>query len=480
MSFGPTITGNGQFIAFASDATNLVAGDTNAATDVFLHDRDADGNGILHGEGPPGGGDTVDTSRVSVSSDEAQANGPSDSPSISQDGMHVAFTSRATNLVAGDDNGQADVFVRSLATGTTIRVSHPAIEGGVGDSSDPSISADGRFVAFTSDARLVAEDQNAIPDVYVFDRDAVTNKLTRVSSTAELDANAPSNGPSVADVDGHAVVAFTSQATNLIADDGNGSTKDVFVWGASANIEVASVRPDGRQPDEPSSEAVITPDGSFVVFTSEANDLLGDNPLEQTLAAVTRIAVRDTNDFADVYLRDLVGRVTSLVSVTPDNESANGPSVAPSVSADGAVVAFRSSATDLVKDDYGLGDPADTNGHPDVFVRDLLGELTDVASVSSEGEQGNGASSGAAVSASGRYIAFQSFATIFSSGTPDTNGAEDVFVRDRQSCNAGTRDDGPVSGPIHTAVEPNAGRAGPVLHDMSCQNVVPAEQLLPV
>src|SRR5437867_1684115 len=154
-SFVPSLSATGRWVAFASGATNLVAGDTNAATDIFVHDRK-----------------TGQTVRVAVDSAGSQGNDSSFDPSISANGRWVAFDSLATNLVAGDTNAATDIFAHDRKTGETVRVSvdSAGIEGN-GDSSDPSLSATGRWVAFQSFAtNLVAGDTNEASDVFVHDR----------------------------------------------------------------------------------------------------------------------------------------------------------------------------------------------------------------------------------------------------------------------------------------------------------------------
>jgi Tol biopolymer transport system component len=154
-SFSSSISADGRYVAFHSIASNLVSGDTNGAWDVFVHDRQSG-----------------QTTRVSAASNGAQGNGDSESPSISADGRYVAFSSDASNLVSGDTNGAWDVFVHDRQSGQTTRVS-AASNGaqGNGDSESPSISADGRYVAFSSDAsNLVSGDTNGAWDVFVHDR----------------------------------------------------------------------------------------------------------------------------------------------------------------------------------------------------------------------------------------------------------------------------------------------------------------------
>src|SRR5437867_6951292 len=195
-SYSPALSADGRFVAVASYATNLVPGDTNAAPDVFVHDRQ-----------------TGTTERVSVASDVTQGNNGSENPSLSADGRFVAFQSWATNLVPGDTNAAPDVFVHDRQTGTTERV---------GAGKDPALSADGRFVAF-------ARWRQAVPlgsrwDVFVHDRQTGTDELVSVDSAGNRgDSSGIHNGISA---DGR-FVAFTSNG-NLVPGDTNGAG-DVFV-----------------------------------------------------------------------------------------------------------------------------------------------------------------------------------------------------------------------------------------------------------
>ena len=209
-SFVPSLSATGRWVAFASGATNLVAGDTNAATDIFVHDRK-----------------TGETVRVSVDSAGIEGNGDSSGPSISATGRWVAFQSFATNLVAGDTNEASDVFVHDRRTGQTVRVSmDSAGVQGNDTSSDPSISANGRWVAFQSFAtNLVAGDTNGDRDIFV--HDLTTGETVRVSvNSAGIQGNSESFFASLS-AKGR-VVAFTSDASNLVAEDTNGDS-DVFV-----------------------------------------------------------------------------------------------------------------------------------------------------------------------------------------------------------------------------------------------------------
>ena len=208
--YGLSISEDGQIVAFASWASNLVAGDTNGQMDVFVHDR---ATGI--------------TERVSVDSSGVEGNSNSEETSISADGQIVAFYSDASNLVVGDTNGASDIFVHDRATGITERVSvdSSGVEGNR-YSFTPSISADGQLVAFHSYAtNLVAGDTNGYGDVFVHDRSTgITERVSVDSSGAEGNGN--SLFPSMS-ADGQ-LVAFYSWASNLVAGDTNGA-QDVFV-----------------------------------------------------------------------------------------------------------------------------------------------------------------------------------------------------------------------------------------------------------
>src|SRR6266446_5338687 len=186
-SLGSALSADGRFVAFDSAATDLVAADTNGVSDVLVHDRQ-----------------TGTTERVSVASDGTQGNGKSGllsfafPPALSADGRFVAFVSFATNLVAGDTNGATDVFVHDRQTGITERVS-VASDGTQGNnaSSYPVLSADGRFVAFDSDATdLVAGDTNGTTDVFVHDRQTGATERMSVASGG-VQGNGFSAGPAL-------------------------------------------------------------------------------------------------------------------------------------------------------------------------------------------------------------------------------------------------------------------------------------------
>src|SRR5918995_684925 len=214
-----------------------------------------------------------DTTRVSVNSSEAQADNWSAGPSISSDGRFVAFESEASNLVANDTNGFIDAFVHDLQTGATERVSvNSSGKQGNLESGFPSIRSDGRFVAFQSLASdLVANDTNNAPDIFVRDRQGGTTERASVSSSeAQADGF---NGRLSISSDGR-FVAFESEASNLAANDTN-NIRDAFVrdlWMGST--QRVSIESSGKQGNLNSYDPSISSDGRFVAFESEASNLV--------------------------------------------------------------------------------------------------------------------------------------------------------------------------------------------------------------
>lgn len=347
---------------------------------------------------------TGTTTRVSVSSAGAQGNGVSTTAAISGDGRYVAFASAATNLVAGDTNGVNDIFVHDRETGTTARLSiNSSGDGGNGGSRFPSLSYDGRYVAFESGAtNLVANDTNGVRDIFVRDRRTGTTTRVSVDSRGRA-ANGHSEYPSLS-ANGR-FVAFTSAASNLVAGDTNGDL-DVFTHDTQANTTSrVSVSSRGVQGNGVSYDAAISANGRFIVFGSAASNLIAG----------------DTNGNEDIFIHDRRTGTTARVSVGRRGRAANGPSFYPAVSSSGRFVAFSSVASNLVA--------GDTNGAVDAFLHDRSTGITERVSLNSDGTQGNRAAANPAVSASGTWIAFESEALNLVAG--DTNGIQDVFLHRR-------------------------------------------------
>jgi Tol biopolymer transport system component len=334
------ISADGRFVVFRSDAANLVAGDSNRAQDIFVRDRK-----------------TGRTTRISVTNSGRQASGRSDFAAISPNGRYVAFSSDAPNLVAGDTNRAMDVFLRDRIKGTTQRVNLGGRgKQANGESEQPSISADGRYVAFQSNAsNLVPGDTNGLSDVFV--RDRKSGRTTRVSVDSRGRQGAGdrtrngSNAPAISG-DGRYVV-FHSAASNLVSGDTNG-VFDIFVHDLkTGTTERMSISSSGKQADAESlGPPVISADGHYVAFASLATNLVPG----------------DKNDITDTFVRDRRAGKTTLVSLSSSGaqgSDSSWPNGVPAFSAGNRYLAFSSWAGNLV--------PGDTNGTADAFVRDLRG-----------------------------------------------------------------------------------------------------------
>lgn len=341
------------------------------------------------------------TERISLSSGGAQGNGACEDPTISPDGRFVAFVSAADNLVPGDGNGVRDVFIRDLQGGTTERVSVSGSGAeGNGASESPALSADGRFVAFVSAAaNLSGPDHNGTDDIYLRDRVDGTTERISINSVG-TEANGRCWAPSM-NADGR-LIAFASSASNLASGDTNNAA-DIFTRNRSTGFtERVSVGERGVQSNGPSDTPVVSATGRYVAFSSRATSLVQP----------------DINRGEDVFVRDRLDDVTEIVSVTGNRLQARGNSFLESMSADGRFVAFRSYAANLV--------PRDTNRIFDLFVRDRREWRTERVNVGAGGSQANGHSYAAALSANGQHVAYWSTATNLVAG--DTNGAADVFT----------------------------------------------------
>jgi Tol biopolymer transport system component len=382
----PSISSNGRFVAFNSKASNLVGNDENSVDDCFVRDH-AQRRTLI----------------VSVSSSGARANGACWGPAISANGRYVAFESAASDLVADDTNGRADIFVRDTVNGTTERVSVSSSgEQADGASEDPGISASGRFVVFESNAStLVGNDTNGRWDVFIHDRQ--TGETKRLSAGPSGQGNRDSTDPSIS-ANGQFVV-FESTASNLVGNDTN-RRMDVFIRSlVNGKISRVSIQSDGGQARRGNSgNPSVSGDGRYVAFDSFAPNLVPG----------------DTNRSPDVFLRDRKSGKTKRISVRSGGRQANAWSVDPTISTNGRYIAFSSAATNMV--------PNDTNRRWDGFVHDRTARKTKRVSVQSDGGQARaGDSHDVAISGDGRFVAFESLAKNLVS--KDTNNRQDVFRR---------------------------------------------------
>jgi Tol biopolymer transport system component len=355
-------------------------------------------------------GRTQDTFRVSIDSTAAQGSHDSSVGSMSSDGRFIALQSRADNLVDGDTNGVDDVFVHDALTGATERVSVDSA-GVQGDaiSQIPSISADGRYVAFSSRAsNLAPGGAGGIDRVYVHDR--ITGTTTMVSVDSSGNPGDKLSGWGAISGNGQ-VVAFDSSATNLVAGDTNG-VDDIFVHDLTTGItERVSVDSSGNQCNDLCFSLVSTSDdGQVVEFCSNATNLVAG----------------DTNGVVDVFVHDRTTGVTERVSVDSSGNQSNGfseTSLRAGLSSDGSIVVFDSLGTNLVA--------GDTNRSRDIFVHNRATGVTERVSIDSSGAEADFDSYSGSLSTDGMRVVFFSYATNLVSG--DTNFCADVFLHDRST-----------------------------------------------
>ena len=347
VSENPTISQTGRHVGFESDATNLDAlVDGNSRRDVFVRDRDVSDDGAFDE-----GGD-VFTSRVSLTESGGEImTGDSWDASISGDGDRIAFTSDASDVVAGDSNMATDIFLRDTTAGTTVRIS-VATGGGqaTGASRNAAISRDGMHVAFESDAEdLIGADNNHSTDVFVRDLNASTTVRVSVA-TGGVEVVGASTSPAISE-DGR-YVTFASMSPDLVNDDGNG-VSDVFLHdrdpdangtydeGNGTTVRV-SVTSDGSEATGASTNPSISYDGQNVAFESEAGDLVR----------------QPTGTTPAIFTHNRTNGVTMLVSKSSLNVAGSG--TAPEISGDARHVAYDS-------DDDSLG-AHDSNGFADVYL----------------------------------------------------------------------------------------------------------------
>lgn len=408
------VSATGRYIAFSSDATNLVSGDTNGHRDIFVRDRDTDNDGNFDEPG------YVSTTRISTGYDGSQANNDSWEVSISYNGRYIAFSSDADNLVMNDTNGSRDVFLHDRVGNSTIRVSvenNSANDNGNNASDHPGISGNGAFVAFRSSASdLVSADTNNLDDIFV--RQMSTNQTFRVSvdSVGTQSLGGDSFNPTLSETG--QFVAFVSEATNLVAGDGN-LVRDVFVHdrtlGTTTRVSVATSTAEGNAQ---SYTSFISGNGNFVVFASEATNLDGVSP--------------DTNIYADIFVHDRALAETTRVSLSFFGTESDGHSYTPSISREGRYITFASEATNLDVTQ------SNSNRKRNIYLHDrqlaLDGiyafGLTSRISLTPEGDLPNDHSFAPMVAAYGRHVGYISEATDLVGN--DSNRMWDVFAFDSQ------------------------------------------------
>ena len=334
LGLSPAVSGDGRYVAWSSDASNLITGDTNGTWDVFLRDMQA---GL--------------TTRISLTGGGGQAPLRSDQPRMSPDARFITFESDA-DLIVSDTNGLKDCYRLDRNTGQLDLVSTSST-GALGNSISYAAqpSNDGRYVCFFSSAsNLVSGDTNAWADV--FRKDMLTGTQLRVNvSSAGVQANNESIWPSISG-DGE-TVTYCSVASNLVAGDSNGQF-DVFARDIQAGVTTRlNVQPNGAQANSyVHSPTALSTDGRFVIFASLSSNLVPG----------------DTNGFQDSFIRDRLLQVTERVGFAFDGSQANSDSFVPHMTPDVRVITFTSVASNIV-----LGD---TNGLRDIFATNRGGSFS--------------------------------------------------------------------------------------------------------
>jgi hypothetical protein len=404
-----------------SDYYNEVGhGDTldtyTPGVDTDPNNPDTDGDGYYDGVEAFFWSDPLDPTSISTvicvntNSDSEAANhhsyGP---PSISSDGRYVAFYSLATNLNECDTTAYNDIYLKDTLTGQiSVQSTNSAgecLNVSYRSSSDPSISFDSRYVAFESNVdTLTDNDTNGVGDIFL--KDTQTNTTTLVSTDSnEVQANDSNETPSVSG-DGRYVV-FRTSATNLVAEDTDTSTDLILKDTQTGDTTLVSSDSSGTKGNDDSYPQAISYNGRYVVFKSYATNLVAD----------------DTNDEGDIFLKDTVTGETTRVSTDSSGAQANGYSDYPAISSDGRYVVFRSYATNLVDND--------TNGVEDIFLKDMTTGETTRVSTDSNNTEANAISMYSDISDDGRYVVFSSDATNLIAG--DDNLKRDIFVKDMES-----------------------------------------------
>ncbi len=387
-SIESAISSDGRYVAFSSDATNLIDGDTTGGSliyDVFVYDRT---NDVIQ--------------RVSQKADGTGANGNSWAPSISGDGRYVVFSSRATNLLNNVDNGIYQIYRydRNDDSLECLSMSSATVEGNF-DSMTPDISSDGAVTAYISGAsNLAGGDANGFDDVYYYKHS--NGSLNRVLALGGAEPNETSYGLAISGNGRY--ITFASFASNYVAGDTN-NRYDIFLYDIQENtVSRVSMACDGSQSNGHSFTPDISSDGRYIVFQSEATNLVEG----------------DTNGKADIFLFDTQqNTIISRVSTATDGTQSNNESYHPAISGDGSSVVFDSLATNLVSETL--------NGASNVYVVNYpSGKVTCVNNLYTGSAEGAFQSQRPDVSSDGSFVSFDSDA--WNLVPNDTNIEKDVFV----------------------------------------------------
>ncbi len=366
----PVISGNGRFVAFVSDSNNLVPGDSNNNSDIFVKDLVSN---------------TIEI--VSRNNAGQQGNFSSSQPSISADGRYVCFLSVSNNLVPADVSGNVDAFVRDRQAQTIVQASVRSdgsqVPTGLGETEYAVISGNGRVVAFQHDADMIGPEFSEEPGGGVYVRELASQSTQRVAFQADGDDAVGGIRCAISE-DGR-MVAFDSQDNGIVPGDPAPNADIYVVDRQSGNTRWVS---EGINDSPLRGHSILrgmSSDGQYVSFEADHPNLVNG----------------DTNGVSDVFLRNVPGNNTVRVSVGPGGLQGNDFSGdGADVSADGRFVTFSSAATNLIA--------GDTNEHLDVFVRDLEQQTTERISLREDGSQALSFSVHPDMSDDGRIVVFQS------------------------------------------------------------------------
>ncbi|MBN1374198.1 PD40 domain-containing protein [Candidatus Dojkabacteria bacterium] len=383
----PFISANGRYVAF--EGYGLTDEVSNYYSNVFVRDLD-EGTTVL----------------VSREMSGAECSVGSHGASLSSDGRYVVFTSQCALFVPSDSNGQTDVFMKDLVTGTFTRLSTDSSGGEIStETYSAVISANAQYVVFMSpSSEYVPGDANGTYDI--FRKDISTGAVLRMSiSTEGVDSDDMSSNPAIS-ADGQYIV-FDSMATNLILNNLYPGKTDVYI----RDVQSSTTSVIGYSTTEPDGDVMgnsLSSDGRYLAFWSDATNFVND----------------DINYCSDIFVKDMINETYTLVSTSSSGEQGdNDSSSPPKISGNGRYVVFSSEATNFVD--------IDTNNFADVFIKDLETSTIEMVSVSSSGTQSDSSSYGLDISDDGRYVIFRSDATTLVDN--DTNGLTDLFLRDRVS-----------------------------------------------
>jgi Tol biopolymer transport system component len=389
---GPAISQDGRYVAFATGSSNLVSGDTNGVSDVFVKDRQT--------------GAIVRANTSSTGAQMPGTGGLSSGLQMSDNGRFVAFEAVHPGLVSGYSNTYKDIYVKDLQTGS-IEIDSVSSAGSYGNANAAQfdLSADGRYLVFGSNAsNLVANDTNGQPDIFVRDRLLNTTTLLSQAPGGTI-ANDGSLAPTIS-CDG-AYVAFTSSASNLVSNDVNGAA-DVFLVDRVGGRTIDITFNGNATPNAANSRfPQLSCDGSTLLFYSAASNLVSN----------------DTNGSIDIFTYDIysgaMDRVNVSSSGTQSTRDANADYSSGALSYDGRYVVFSSYDASLAS--------GDTNGATsDILIRDRRNGTTDILSKRTASTATTSTSFLPSISSSGKYAAYASDDTGLVSG--DTNGNYDVFI----------------------------------------------------